>query len=216
MNMKSPSLDTFYSEIDKLILLVQAYTEIDELSFIIKACRLKPYPLKKNYKLTLHDCWFDEYGNSFKITKNKKINIIYNDLSIKPNDCSTDLYYGLSIKKVTKISKLLYLCAGKDEDLNEDCFILTFLGIDNYLRSYMFLYGEWKQISPLLLGFKNLKNIGKNTDVKHFIELKNKENMPIPCNSSQAWLTFMPPSEEFLSILGKQFETIVPLLKIKE
>lgn len=213
--MKSPSLDSYYTQIDKIILLAQSYTEIKELSFIIKGCRLKPLHHNKSYKLILHRDWFDEFGNSFKINK-KKINIIYNDffLGTERKVC-TDLYYGLSIDKIAKISKLLYLCAGKDEDLNEDCFILTFLGIDNYLRSYMFLYNEWQQISPLLLGFENLKIIGKNADIKYFLEFSNKKNMPIPCNLSQAWLTFMPPSDDFLSMLGKQFEAIVPLLKSK-
>ena len=43
--MKSPSLDRFYLQISKAILLAASFTEIEELSFIIKSCRLKPYDI---------------------------------------------------------------------------------------------------------------------------------------------------------------------------
>ena len=47
------------------ILLVQSYTEIPELSFIIKSCRLKPYSYffkEQSNKIILYSWWFDECG----------------------------------------------------------------------------------------------------------------------------------------------------------
>lgn len=218
--MKSPSLDAFYAKIDRLVRLTESYTEIEELSFIIKACRLKPYSLfsqKKDERLVLHRWWFDEYGNSLRIVKNKRIKITYGDLELdRKNIVCTDLYYGLSIDKIAKMSKLVHLYSGKDEDLYEDCAVLTFVGLDNYLRSYVYMYGEWKPISPLTLGMRLLKSLANHLDIKHFLKLENKENCIIPCISAETWLSFMPPSKEFTSLVGQQHEVVVPYLNTKE
>jgi len=215
--MKSPSLDTIYAQLDKHILLAQSYCEIGELVFLIKACRLKPYNFfeDKNTKLILHTWWFDEYNNSLTITKNKKLKVTYNDLQLKHNIC-TDLYYGLPIVKIAKISKLAFIFAGKDEDLLQDYFMIAFLGIDNYLRAYTYMYGEWRQVSPLLLGLKNLKTIGKNSGIDNYLELKIKDNMPSPCVSTKAWITYLPASSEFLRILDKQHDVVSSIFKTKD
>ena len=203
--MKSPSLDVLYAQLDKHILLVQSYTEISNLFFVIKSCRLKPYQYvfeNKQSKLILYKWWFDEFGNSFKLN-GKKPQLIYNDLSLPRKDIvCTDLYYGLSLEKIIKISKLAYICFGKDEDYQQDCMIVTLLGIDNYLRSFMYLYGEWQQVSPLLIGLEQLKMIAANRDIKYFKQLEIKENSPIPCISSEQWLTYVPPRKEFISLLN--------------
>ncbi len=215
--MKSPSIDNFYTKLDKQILLAQSYTEISQLFFIIKACRLKPYSYvfeSRSYKIVLYRHWIDEFGNSLHIIAKKRLKLIYNDVSLdRGNLVCTDLYYGLSLDKIVKISKLAYLCLGKDEDLYQDCAVITFLGIDNYLRSYQYLYGEWQAISPLTIGFNNLKIIAKNRDIKYFHQLDIKENMPIPCISSEQWLTFVPPSQAFLTHMEKGHEFIAPLFK---
>jgi hypothetical protein len=210
--MKSPSLDKLYHQIGGCLLLAQQYTEISELLFIIKACRLKPHSYlfdKRLNKLILYRQWVDEFGNSLEITKRKKIKITYNDLSLdRDKIICTDLYYGLSLDKVAKISKLAYVCTGKDEDLYQDCIMIAFLGIDNYLRNYMYMYDEWKQVSPLLLGMKNLQLIGKNADIRYFREFSKKENSPIPCISGRQWLTFMPASQEFAELMKNQQEKL--------
>jgi hypothetical protein len=218
--MKSPSLDNFYAKIDRLVRLAQSYTESDGLAFIIKACRLKPYQYvteDKSEKLVLHRWWFDEYGNSLRIVKNKRIKITYNDLDVdrKAIVC-TDLYHGLSIERVARISKLVYLYVGKEEDLYNDCAIITFLGLDNYFRSYVYLYDEWCPISSLVLGMKTLKLLAKHLDIKYFINLGNKEKLLIPCISGEAWISYLPPSKEFTSLVGAHIESIVPLLNTKE
>ena len=98
--MKTPSLDKLYTQLNKHILLAQSYTEVPELFFIIKSCRLKPNKYvfeEKSSKVVLYRDWFDEFGNSLQI-KDKKLNLIYNNLSLDANKIvCTDLYYGLSL-----------------------------------------------------------------------------------------------------------------------
>ena len=152
--MRSPSLEFIHAKIEKSIKLIAAYTKNAELEFIIKACRLKPYDYifkERKDKTILYDWWFDEFGNSL-ILNDKKISLIYNDLKLdKKKIVNTDLYFGLSLKKITKMSKLVYIIAGKDDDEYRDFYLITLLGIDDHLRSYLYMYDEWQQVSPLLM-----------------------------------------------------------------
>lgn len=217
--MITPNIERLYAEIRKHILLVQSYTEISELVFIIKSCRLKPYPYifeTKNAKLVLFRWWLDEFGNSFKIIKNKKIKIILNDLSLdRARIVCTDLYRGLSLDRMAKTSKLVHLLSGKDDD-HTDCFMISFLGIDNYLRSYLNIEGDWQQVSPLLLGMKELKNIAKHADIKRFVEFSNKENSALPCAEAREWISFMPACKEFLQALSRSYDETFSFLDINK
>jgi len=215
--MKSPSLDKFYTLIDKHVLLAEGYTEIKELSFLIKSCRLKPYDylISGNKKLMLHRHWVDEFGNSLYIGTNKRLKITYGDLSVdKQKIISTDLYYGLSVSTAVKFSKLVHLLIAHDEDYGK-CAILTCLGIDNYFRTFTLLDGEWSAASPLILGINNLKNIIYNKDIKYFKELTVKENIYMPCLSPKAWLTYIPSNKVLLSLLKKEDEAIVEIITTK-
>jgi hypothetical protein len=216
--MRSPSLERLYAQLNRHILLVQSYTEINEMLFIMKACRLKPHSFifeKRDTKLILHRWWFDEFGNSLRIIKNKKIKITYNDLTLdKDQIVCTDLYYGLSIDKIAKMSKLVFFCSMKEEETYNDQLCVSFLGIDDFLRTYINLDGEWIQISPLYLGMKILRKIARNIDLKYFRELISKENAPLPCASHRAWLSFMPPSREFLQLMVKEYNQTLSFLNI--
>lgn len=206
--MKSPSIDSFYIDINDHVNLVESYTEIDNIAAIIKACRLKPHDYlfkQKTKKIKLFKWWIDEFNNSLYL--NKEIDIVYNNLKSNKT-ISTDLYYGLSLDKIIAISKLAYICAGKDEDTYSDFAIITFLGIDDYLRSYMFMYGECTQVSPLLIGIDNLQNIFKGVGTSYFQKLKNKKNLGMPCEEIEMWLTSLPVSNDFIADLNKQYENI--------
>ncbi len=215
--MRSPSIEWLHAKIDKRIKLVASYVEMPELEFIIKSCRLKPYDYmfsERDNKITLHEWWFDEFGNSLKIAKGKKINLVLGDLRLdrKKITC-TDLYYGLSIDRIVKMSKLVYVITGKDEDLYQECSLLTFVGIDNHLRSYLFWDGNWRQVPPLILGMKNLKLIANHQDIKYYLPTANKENSALPCISSRAWLSYLPASTAFLSEISQQSELLTGILK---
>lgn len=210
--MRSPSLERIHADLYKQIRLVQSYTEMEGMEFIIKACRLKPHDYvfeKRDERIILHKWWFDEFGNSLVIGKKRKVRIILNDLKLdRKRIVGTDLYYGLSLDKVAKMSKLCHLVAGKDEDLYEECYLLSFLGIDEHLRSYLYWYGEWQQVSPLIMGMKSLKLLADHKDVKYFHQIGKKENSAIPCISGETWLSYLPPSATFLSTIGKQHGVI--------
>lgn len=200
--MKTQNLDKLYIQLDRHIRLVEAHLEIKGLSSVIKAIRLKPYSYfftEKTDKLVLFNKWFDEFGNTLEINK-KKIYIKYNDLSLDHNKIiSTDLYYGLAINQIVKMSKLAYLIVGKDEDLYQDCYVLTLLGIDNYLRTYVYMYDQWNQVASLLLEIETLITIMHNSDITYFRELDNKEKLPVPCVPTKTWLVSLPASVSFLS-----------------
>lgn len=215
--MRSPSIEWLHAKLDKHIRLASSYTEVPELEFIIKSCRLKPYDYifkERANKITLHRWWFDEFGNSLDILKKKRIQITYNDLRLdRKQIMSTDIYAGLSIDKVAKMSRLVYIVTGKDEDLYQDCCMLVFVGIDEHLRAYLYWQEEWQQVSPLLLGLKDLKSLVNRLDVKHYQVMENKEISAIPCISGQTWLSYLPPSPAFLSDLSKQSEMLAGILK---
>lgn len=217
--MRSPSIEWLHAKLDKQIRLTESYTEIDGLAHIIKACRLKPYDYifnERDNKITLHKWWFDEFGNSFSIVKNKNIDIVYNDLRLdRQKIVCTDLYYGLSIDNIVKMSKLVYLVVGKDEDLYQDCCLITFLGIDDHLRSYLYWYGEWQSVSPLLIGIKGLKYLANHLDIKYYLQIENKEKSTVPCTSEQTWISCLPAGPSFLSEIGKQSEVAINVLKQK-
>lgn len=200
--MKIINIDNLYIQLSKHLELVEAFLEIKNLAFLIKACRLKPYSYffgRKTNKLILFDKWFDEYGNSLEIKK-KKIRIVYNDLNLDRNKIlCTDMYYGLTLNRITKISKIAHLIAGKDEDTYQDCYVVTFLGLDNYFRTYTYVYGEWRQVSPLVLDFKILINITRHYDITYSRKLNIKEKFPLPCLGVQSWLISLPISDSFFS-----------------
>lgn len=215
--MRSPSIEWLHAKLDKRIKLASSYTDVPELEFIIKACRLKPCDYifdERTSGIVLHKQWFDEFGNCLNIIKSKRISITYNDLHLDRNHIiSTDLYAGLSIDRVAKMSRLVHIMLGKDEDLYQDCCLLTFLGIDEHLRTYLYWQDEWQQVSPLLMGMKDLKSLANRQDVKHYQVTENKELSAIPCISGQTWLSYLPPSPAFLSDLNKQSEMLAGILK---
>lgn len=215
--MRSPSIEWLHAKLDKHIRLAASYTDMPELEFIIKTCRLKPYDYifsDRSEKIVLYKWWFDEFGNSLELINSKNIQLTHNDLRLdRKRLVTTDLYYGLSLDRIVKMSKLVHFVSGKDEDVYQDCCIANFLGIDDHLRSYLYWYGEWQQVSPLLTGMKSLKTIANHVDVKHYHQLGNKENSAIPCVSAAAWLSYLPASSAFVSDLNKQSEMLATLLK---
>jgi len=214
--MKSISIESLYFLQRKKLNLVEGYTEIPNLAFIMMACRLKPYDYffeKRTNKIILERWWFDEFYNSF-ILKKKRIHIIYGDLRLNRELIScTDMYYGLSMSKISKMSKSVYITFGHDEDLFHDCISISFLGIDNFIRTYVYYYGEWLRVSPLILGIKTLVYFIKNKDSK--LESQNKflKNTYLPCTSGKAWLSSLPMEEDFTQTLEQQCSIVASIFK---
>lgn len=214
--MKTQSLENIYSKIDKQISLVESYTEVTNLSFIIKSCRLKPYDYvfkKKNHNLVLNKWWFDEYGNSLKLS-GKRVEITFNDLKLnRDNIVNTDLYSGLSITNVLKISKLVYICNGLEEDFYSPYYHISFLGIDNFIRSYLYLYDTVEMVSPLSLGLKNLKILSSHKDIKYYTAFTKKENSLLPCTNPKQWVSCLPAHDHFIQEMKKDHPIIYQIFK---
>lgn len=217
--MRVLSVETFQIIFDKQITLTSAYTDNTSTAFIIKSCRLKPYDIifsEYSEKIKLYNKWIDEYGNYLEITNKKKILIKLNDLSIdKSKITSSDIYENLPIDKIAKVSKFIFSLIAKDEDNLEDHVILSFLGIDGFLRTYCLIYGEWSKIPSLYLGYDILNKISAYQDIKYFLNLKIK-NTPYPCVDQKACLSFMPPSNDFIAWLKRWNQPALDIIKIGE
>lgn len=210
------SLDKFYLHIDKHIELISSYTENPNYRYIITSCRLKPYSFifdKFRSRLVLHRHWIDEFGNSFIIGTDKKGKVVANDLTIDQDRLTcTDLFGGLPIHKIAKISKTLLFIAGKDEDNYKDCFIFALLGLDGYLRCFYYAYEKWGALPPLLLGLEVLEIFAKNQVIRDIKEVKLKKNVIFPCIKREAVLTSWPPSNNFVSILEAHNSALLNIL----
>lgn len=190
--MRSRNIEILHIGLRKHILLVKGYTEIKEIEFIIKACRLKPEytRYKSSNKLELYRWWIDEYGNSLKVLSNKKVEIRYNDLELdRSKIVSTDLYYGLSISKVVLMSKLAYIYIAERE--GERWHMISLYGIDNYLRTYIYDEG-WKQVSSLCLGLKNLKRMNNNKDIQRMISFNIRDETYIKNGGGRGYIIGLP------------------------
>ena len=211
------SLDNFYLKIDKHIRLVKAFTEIENLDLIIKSCRLKPYNFdyKIKYKKTyLCNEWYDEFGNLLTISKSKKIKISYNNIKLNNSYISTsDIYTNLDIKKIIKISKSFFIFYGKEEDSINDFIFITLVGIDNYLRSYIYYDNSWSRISSLYLGMYNMNILINNINTQKNFYVKNRKDFITPCKKGKAWISCLPPNEKLIKILDADSDIITNLLK---
>jgi hypothetical protein len=212
MKTKAPSIEKFHIKINDAIELVNIFCECKDLSFIIKACRLKPYEYifkKYQWRFAQYKWWFDEFDNSLEITKDKKVKFIYNDLKLdKTKIVCSDLYDGLSFEKLFKICRCFYFVIGTDEDFGKDCAILSFYGIDEHLRSFLLYDDEWVKVSPLLLGRKQLNFIQDNLNVEGFREFKMKKRLLEPCQKSEGWISCANVDEEFLKLLENKYPVI--------
>ena len=166
---------------------VSAYLDDPAIGFILKMCRLKPYDMllrcDHRYELKLHRHWIDEYGTSLRIIK-KRIKIVPNDLTVdrKVLRCS-DIYDGLSMKQTATISKAVR--ATKKDDR-----MIGLLGLDDYLRAFIRLNGQWHRCSSLLFDMQTLKQIALNKDIGYTITVDN------------GWLMKWPTSKELIDDCG--------------
>lgn len=174
------------------------------LESIISFCRLKPKNAKTTSSISkteLCDTWIDEFGSSIRITKKEKT-IKLNDLSVdKSKIINTDLYSKLSIEKISKISNIIFLFCGKEEDFKTDHFVLSFLGIDGILRTYCFIYEEWFSIPPLALGYSALRLIAKNKSCEDIKIFKNNKVLVYPCKKQISFLSYWPNNPDMNKII---------------
>ncbi len=191
--------EEYYERIKPEVNLIGSFTGDNQIVEILLKCRLKPYNYNTqfNRKLILRKHWVDEFGNSLLI-ENGKAKIVENHLNIDHSVVkNSDLYFGLPVSKISKISKLAHLSTGVDEDFEEECIVLTFLGLDDCFRTFCLYNGEWRRFSPLSIGLKNIRKILNNTDVKVFNQLTIGERVIYPCSTWSEWMVRLPANELF-------------------
>ena len=184
------------------------------MEFLIKSCRLKPYNYYFNNsknKIVLHRKWFDEYGNSFFLNL-KDVEILFGDVQmIGKNQALSDIYEGLGILQVKKISKLC--CLLELTILENKVIYVSFLGIDDYLRTFV-INESVEKISSLYLGSSIIEQIYSNLDLKYFKTMKIKKSMlPMHASSARGWISFMPMHSDFKKIINDNFEQISSIFK---
>lgn len=193
------SIEEYYQRIMPELNLISSYLEDVNIKDIIVQCRLKPYLYTSNFtaRLCLRKHWVDEFGNSFKLEK-KRIKLVINDLSIDKKKVKyTDLYEGLPIDQIAKISKLAYICIGTEDVELSTVKVITLLGVDNYLRTFVEYDGEWRRVSSLCLEIRNLRKIIKNEDIKLWKKLNHEGDVILPCLTKEEWLVCMPVHSQF-------------------
>jgi hypothetical protein len=171
--MKELSYEEFVVKYKKYYNLVSGVLEDKSYKNLFIRCRLKPYDAvfgklntSKNYLIT-H--WVDEFNNSLFI-KDKKISIVYNDLSIDRSKIKTsDLYFKLPLHKIYTISDVAYI--GKANDYY--CFLFK----SNDIYRYYYYKDELIQLSPLCLGFKALKEFYKHENIKLYTKPRTNFNL---------------------------------------
>jgi hypothetical protein len=174
-------------------------------------CRLKPIDYNKycykNLPLKPILKWVDEYNNELDIEKNKKPKISFGSLSDKHSNFSTDLYYGVSISSIHKISNSIILASSLDEDTLQPTSAISFMGIDGFLRTFLLNYGSWSSVSSLSWDLKILKVFSVS---RHMQNIKGK-NLLMPSRPNNIWISPLPLDESFLTYLSSTHKHVVNL-----
>lgn len=211
---KIRSLDHYYIAIQKILDLVVAFTEDREIGKIIQMCRMKPYPALPifNLRMRLKKCWVDEYGNTLRLHKKiKEFSITLDDREIDRRKLiCTDLYSGLPIHKIYNMSRMMVLISGVEDSKDREPFrLLTFLGLDDYLRCFALIDGRWEDYPPMFLGLSLLRKIAKLSSFKPF-GLKTVEKwealdggMLPPLRGLVSCAGSIPVQEKMMDILEK-------------
>jgi hypothetical protein len=217
MTNRVRNLDNYYLTIDSKLRIVGAHMEDNDITFLLTMCRLKPHQENKDSKL--QRWWVDEWGNSLKIrtiNQYKQLHIILQDDALKSfiPTCN-DLYRCLTLDKMVKMSKLLYLLIGKD-DQHRDHAVIASLGIDGFLRVFTLIKGYWHNVSPLSLGSRTLHWIAHRREGKRPIYTSSSSGKVIlPCLSQRVWLCCWEDQVTLQEII-KPYPFIVDALKLKE
>lgn len=212
--MKKLSIDKFYKQHESYLAVTAGYMEEPTFPFMLRACRMRPIQSHNDslpVRATLLRNWADEYGNTLYLGKNKRSKVCFGDLSLDRSRIRcTDLYASISIEDLWSISRLLYCCIGIDDCTEQEVFILSFLGKDNYFRTRVYQNGNWDfNVSSLILNQYVLRMICENHNIKHFLELSARRYIPYyPLRNVRHWVTALPAHHKFRQAIISESETM--------
>jgi len=138
--------------------------------------------------------WTDSFGCS--ISFNKKT-ITYSNLE-KP--INQDMYSGLSLEKILKITDKICIVKGIDEDYLKPFIYYNCLCVDNKIRSYLIYNDNLYKTSPLYLGYDNLYEFVRNKNIIHWYS--KDSDIFIPCINQKIYYSSYPLPEAVLKELG--------------
>jgi hypothetical protein len=146
-NKKSVDIYSLYDRLDRSIKVLSANIKDKNMIHLIKACRYKPLKFLSNKKTNelLYTDWIDEFNHVISFSKKRGRFTQFKDyyyLNAERN-ITTDMYYGLDVYKIHKISTRVYCVTGFSEIDDSLNIYLCFLGIDGFLRAFWYFDGEW-------------------------------------------------------------------------
>ena len=144
-----------YNKLEKCVQLFSIKNNCPDFSKIVYSCKLLPSNIKKQIipkNATMYNEWYDEYNSSIYYCS--KLKVKQNNITVPTH--SSDLYRNLPIEKMAKLSVAFYLCITQEEELKNEFFIVSLLGLDNHIRSYMYYDNSWINISTLSIGVNNI------------------------------------------------------------
>lgn len=201
--MKNIDIEKFYRKIKGHLKLLTAYTDNPTLPKIIRSCRLKPHSIFEDgfeFTTKLENHWVDEFGNSLYLTSSS-MQLKLGDLSVNKNarNC-TDLFYGNSINVTGKNSKFALIAAGTELLSDNDFYLVSFYGIDEYIRAFIFTPPVWTRVSPLMMGTNTLEKFFSSINNKWVQEVDKKDlDFVIPFNMKKCITTSWPTKQDIMS-----------------
>lgn len=132
---------------------VEGFTEeFGRLAELLEACYFYPYP-ENIYRKTINfkKHWVDCIGNSIYFIRRGQMKFVENDPANDPSiNLNFDYWAGRSVLDIIKLGKKYYCATGID-DQDQVEIVLTVVGIDNKIRSYVKI-DKWYPFSLFKFG----------------------------------------------------------------
>lgn len=155
-------------KINKLKSLANTVMEDSVFADIINYCSLEPDIIKYKYKFVPN--WSDHFGFTLSLENKKKPEIKFTKINKTLN---VDLYSGLNLHQVLKITDKICIVKAEDNILNKKITIYLCLCADKKIRAFIDYNNSITRASPLIIGYENLYDFLKNKETIHWIKKEN-------------------------------------------
>jgi hypothetical protein len=205
--VKNIDIETFYSKTVGHMNVAGTFVNNPTLPKIIRSCRLKPssvFDPNFQFSAKLEKHWVDEFGNSVYLDSGHT-KIIMGDIGINADSKNcTDLFYGNAIKTISENSKVAFIASGTNILSGGDLFLVSFYGVDEYIRTFIFTQSRWIRVSPLTMGINTLTLFFNNVN-KQITDLDKKLlDFIIPFNINKCVITSWPMKQDIVSYFNNE------------
>jgi hypothetical protein len=184
------------SKITKLEIanLTASYLEDKTVAEIIMYCNLEPKRERSYFEFKPNSSWVDSYGCQIYLKKNKK-EVLFTNINLINN---YDIYAGLNLDQLLKITDKICIVKGIDEDFNKEFVYYNCLCVDKKIRSYLVYNEKIYKTSPLYLGYEALYEFIKNKNIIHWYS--KESNIFIPCLNQKIYYSCYPLPKDLLEV----------------